>query len=127
MKFKENKIISKQLLGVLIKASEPIQNIKENTEFPNYIYYGYGDNCEYRINTHELANKAKEWAWEQGYQIMSSYKSPSCNDEPYAEVIEREVKTYKDEEIRILVTNQGGDTEKEAIFNSCEWILSTNN
>ena len=67
----------------------------------------YGDTVDYVINIYELAHKCKEWAYEKGYQL-ASYPSGKdwyvCRD-PYKEPYE------------------GDNTEPEAIFKACEWIM----
>jgi len=66
---------------------------------------------EKKINIHELAHKCKEWAYSKSYKIASykSYNNWICKDpfkgDPYI----------------------GADTEPEAIFKACEWILEQDN
>ena len=67
------------------------------------------------LNIYELAHKCKEWAVEQGYHINS--------------------KCYEIGGLACITDNQGGmeilgcmetfhaNTEPEAIFKACEWIL----
>ena len=71
------------------------------------------------INIYELAHKCKEWAYNQNYQLRSSYKSFEMG-EAWCEVIAR----APDNDIFLLMSNTGADTEAEAIFQACEWILN---
>ena len=67
----------------------------------------------FKINIHELANKCKEWALEQGYFLYSVL----VDKEAYAFV------TYPGDTSLRLFSNHS-KTEPEAIFKACEWILS---
>jgi len=74
---------------------------KQNT-FPHKFYNGK------EVNIYKLAHKCKEWAFRKGYQL-ASYKSEHnwiCKDpfQPYP--------------------YEGADTEPEAIFQACEYILT---
>jgi hypothetical protein len=64
-----------------------------------------------RINKYELAHKCKEWAIKQGY-VLESRLSLNKNHQGVCRI--RKVRTF----IEIIC-----DTEHEAIFKACEWIL----
>lgn len=64
------------------------------------------------INIYELAHKCKEWALKRGYII----KSFSSADKGYGII---EILIGKDEVIDLKMA----DTETEAIFKACQWIL----
>jgi len=101
-------MISKELLSEVLKGERyhfKIYGI--NNQHFKIIIYGR-DFQEEELNIHELAHKCKEWAFIKGYKL-ASYKSKNnyiCKDpfngnEPY----------------------EGDDTEPEAIFKACEWIM----
>ena len=67
------------------------------------------------INIYELANKCKEWALANGYNLWSGY---APKDKKFA------VNFYLiKENIEIDCDESLADTEVEAIFKACEWIL----
>ena len=57
-------------------------------------------------NIHELAHKCKEWALQYKYEFLSGYLS----GRGYVVVMEQRRTWY-------------ADTEVEAIFKACEWLL----
>ncbi len=61
------------------------------------------------INIHELAHKCKEWALQYKYELLSGYLSGNG----YVVVMEQRITWY-------------ADTEPEAIFKACEYILEAN-
>ena len=78
-----------------------------------------GDGGSY-INIYELAHKCKEWALRNRY-ILESLSNRSCimgeEYEYYATLkIHKEVSS-------MLFHNIDADTEQEAIFEACQWIL----
>ena len=73
------------------------------------------DECyKSEINIHELAHKCKEWAFKQGFMFDIQWHT---NRNPFSIVI----KSYgKDSQFYCA------ETEPEAIFKACEWILKEN-
>lgn len=89
-----------------------LQNIKLEGSILTYEkhYESFrGDSCSYwsdeEINIYELAHKCKEWAMDKGYYTESGLtgKLAQC--------------------LVVGVKHFLADTEPEAIFKACEWIL----
>jgi len=93
-------------------------------------YYGVSDNIQYsyeakddsngwktmaEINIYELAHKCKEWAYSLGHVVSTQYRTDYSNATTslaWCESLAYEGRqTFK------------ADTEPEAIFKACEWIL----
>jgi len=85
-------------------------------------FNGNGKQIEYKINIHELDYKCKQWAWNQGYMLMSgqTLNSGWCcevyslsDNETTEEIFEdnRFIKTYYE--------NFGGGNP---VHQACEWI-----
>lgn len=64
------------------------------------------------INIYELAHKCKEWAIANNYGILSGF---DWNKNPKADVAEI---NSLDDSMEFIA-----DTEPEAIFKACQWIL----
>ena len=83
------------------------------------IYPNKGDEpSEYMfpINIYEVAHKCKEWAYRQGYVLLSGYSAYGvglffCSCKGW-------VSENYDKKIEIT-----HNTEPEAIFKACQWIL----
>lgn len=82
------------------------------------------------INIYELANKCKEWAKNKGYYLLSGiYTYNDKTDGTYDCLINQNF-SYEDDGCHIsrgescLKSFNGFNTEPEAIFEACEWILS---
>ena len=120
-------MISKALLSEVLKLD--VKELEFNFKY-NYIRYGYWNSCvnnrnedisgvDYlKINIYELAHKCKEWVLKQGYYFSTYSFNFDSN-------------TEQEHRIRLLIGNDvvyfGNDssmeTEVEAIFNACQWIL----
>lgn len=110
--------ISKELLEqvldyAIIKNSKIDDDINVKVHFKNY-QNRYEDD---KINIYELAHKCKEWAFKEGFVIRTYYfdsarfeNKKMCN----ATVGKRKIGD---------VYTFCFDTEPEAIFRACEWIL----
>ena len=100
-------MISNKLLSELydIEVSRIIELVDNNYE----VTFANKKNGKWYniVNIHELAHKCKEWAFDRGYTIWSTYQGyitlKPLNDSYGIEFEE--------------------DTEPEAIFKACEWIL----
>ncbi len=91
-------------------SSKCISEVKEKGIFIEYfdqVSWTYKS-----INIYELANKCKEWAFTEGF-ILVSYKEENCW---YCDVEERKTSAN-------TISNNSAKTEPEAIFNSCEFIF----
>ena len=84
----------------------------------NDIVYEQGGDLQYNINKYELAHLCKQWALKQGYYFSTYSFNFDSN-------------TEQEHRIRLLIGNDvvyfGDDssmeTEVEAIFKACQWIL----
>ncbi len=111
-------MISKELLSVVLEKHPRIEitdiEVKKNSlcwidaEIPKSVY----DETR-SINIYELAHKCKEWANDKGYTLESTEKW--CN---YYRGNINEV-NIDDGYIDYTIA----DTEPEAIFKACQWIL----
>ena len=115
-------MISKELLSeIFMYKVTQIHNI----DAENNIHFNGGNEARYpyflikpiTINIYELANKCKEWAFKQGYELFSRILS---NDhQPVGNCVVYRVEA--DPEESLCITN--ADTEPEAIFKACEWVI----
>jgi len=117
-------MISKELFCTVMNVS--LNRLVEFEYKTNMVsgtgYYYFIDNehldDEYEfINIHELAHKCKEWAHKYWYQIDSCYDGNTS----FAEVIN--IKKFDPEYPQQFEIEMEQDTEPEAIFKACEWIL----
>ena len=69
---------------------------------------------------HCLSNKCKEWAYKQGYILMSTIRTNSSL--AICEFSKSGKHDYEDE----LYNNFRAHTEHEAVFLACKWILENN-
>lgn len=101
--------ISKELIkNVLAKETE---NLSDDFTFDikdNYILFADGGECQFEVNIYEFAFKCKEWAYKNEYDIWSI---------TWGAVEFQNNKKYNGTE---RITE---DTEIEAIFKACEWIV----
>ena len=84
-------------------------------------------------NIYELAHKCKEWALSQGFSLSSS-KPIVANDEgnqvfnywwcAYLHEINKE---SFEAPLMVTFNNFNSETEPEAIFKACQWILENKN
>lgn len=81
--------------------------------------YRIGDSIDI-INIHVLAHKCKEWAYKQGYVILSGHSAYGIG------VFFCSCKGWLSENYdkRIEINH---NTEPEAIFKACQWILENKN
>lgn len=94
-------MITKELLSAVFDKPVTLLRVENGNE-----YYATVVHTEHgTINIYELANKCKEWAFIQGYALNSNFRG-YCDicDTGFLEGFEAE-------------------TEPEAIFKACEWIL----
>ena len=122
-----NYLPSKELLTEILKenvkevyeiGSNP--NFKDNTLLFNL--NGCGELCN--INIYELAHKCKEWAYTNKYRLSSGQHRLNTKQEYY---INNQIASYFCSVY--YITNDDSDiqidanTEPEAIFKACQWIL----
>lgn len=113
-------MISKELLSVVLDI--PLQHIRYNGTTNHYKIFkenlfnwnsgDYGRWSNLEINIYELAHKCKEWALKHHYKVISKPDNVPGLWEAY---------------VNLSLTSKHGevaDTEPEAIFKACEWILT---
>lgn len=118
-----NDVISKELLSEVL--DKEVTNIKMHHINDEYIYFDYiGKQSrivnEVSIDIYKLAHKCKEWAYKQGYILMSTIRTNSSL--AICEFSKSGKHDYEDE----LYNNFRAHTEHEAVFLACEWILENN-
>ena len=69
-------------------------------------------------NIYELAHKCKEWAYSQGYILFSKIRLNSSLASCYFDTMGKH--DYEDE----YQDDFRAETEPEAIFKACQWILT---
>lgn len=109
--------LSKELLGNIIE-----KEIKEFVIEKNELRYILENDTNsipelYYINIYELANKCKEWALKQRYVLFSKIRLSSSLASCYFDVMGKH--DYEDD----YHNDFRAETESEAIFKSCQWIL----
>jgi len=108
-------VISKELLSEVLGFS--VDNIITIDSVNINQLLIIGDKC-IEINIYELAHKnLKQWAYNFGYILQSSYIAPGGNVKSVCNVIH----TSRYEEVD---TTSYAETEQAAIFKACEYILS---
>ena len=138
------KMISKELLSKVLNVKVDFIIDTKNSNKENLVVYQNGNFWEkintYQINIHELAHKCKEWAKTYGYYITSGYA-----DTDYDRDSEQEHQDYlmlaiinlrcgyysynskHDKDYWKLDSEFYAETEEEAIFTACEWVLEQQN
>lgn len=119
-------MISKELLSKVLDNEVPYQVkvhkiiIKNNSL--NYFYNskdsggGLFEANEY-VNIYELAHKCKEWAYSQGYILFSKIRLNSSLASCYFDTMGKH--DYEED----YHNDFRAETESEAIFKACQWIL----
>ncbi len=119
-------MISKELLSKVFNIEGVGSEINVNNSDVHYHHYIEKEkNVHYRykeetINIHELAHKCKEWASNNFGYIMQSWtlgKEGKCKLSNITNGIP----------IVVELCLINADTEQEAIFKTCEWILEQKN
>jgi len=96
-------IISKELLSEVLNLN--ITNVQVISITAFYIYEDENEiEFEDKLNIYYLAHKCKEWAAPQGYNVSSNLVTTMITSNGYREMFD-------------------ADTEPEAIFKACQWIL----
>ena len=118
-------MISKKLLSEVLK-----HNILDIEVEENLIWYksptiinGNSTNKELNINIYELAHKCKEWAYTNGYILVTWNENPHFYDSEWQCQIFKLgniTATKRLTEHFLYWLN----SEPEAIFKACEWILA---
>ncbi len=107
-----SKVISEKLASEVLGFEVTLIDDKY-TSTTNKVRYVKNCGNDYYINTHELAHKCKEWAWNRGYLFqVRTGNTLSCID-----IFDRENEELDFEK------QTSERTEAEAIFKACQWIL----
>lgn len=109
-------MISKELLTAIRKDEHKVLNTDLNyLEEDNKIGYFLDNRHWYFINIYELAHRCKEWARDNEFFLRSfyDYEGAFCYISAPAWV----------DKIEISKTGFCSESEPEAIFQACEWIL----
>ena len=106
---KGDEMISKELLVEILELKRVDKIYIED----NLLYF-----CELNkgINIYELAHKCKEWAYGNGYDLVSSVGNFNCGKHKGSCMLHDDVN-------RDYTNCYTGDTEPEAIFKACERVL----
>ena len=118
-------MLSKELLGKLFKF-EKIKNNRMIKNTSTYRFDGMVLPCEYierEINVNELANKCKEWANKNDLYLLSGLHTDLKHGKGTCYIFQTGVMP-SDMHLAICFIS---DTEPEAIFKACEWILEQQN
>ena len=111
-KGKEMKFPSKELLSeVFGREVSEIKNTCTDKEIVIIAYFD-GFRQAFTMNIYELAFKCKEWAFDKGF-VLKSYKKQGALSGTYHYAID----------INENVAEWLSNTEQEAIFKACEWIM----
>ena len=127
-----NKMISKELLTAIRKDEHKVLNTDFNyIEEDNKIGYFLDNRHWYFINIYELAHKCKEWAFEFRFDNKPTNNRYYMQRSGYEDKFN--VEKQKREKLGYMTLTFGclghtktfyADTEPEAIFKACEWILT---
>lgn len=109
--------LSKELLGSVIE-----KEIKEFVIEKNELRYILENDINsipelYYINIYELAHKCKEWAYSKGYILFSKIRLNSSLASCYFDTMGKH--DYEDG----YHNDFRAETESEASFKACQWIL----
>jgi len=110
-----NKLISKELLSLVLDTKiEKFKIVEED----NMMYFGYTS-----LNLDTLGRLCKEWALKEGYCLVSSIHDNNNYESKYC-ICEIMKPVYGSSSLYFPQENTiGSDTEPEAIFKACQWIL----
>ena len=117
-------MVSKELLSEVLGHKEECDTVEITTCYSNMElgirYTKQTETCKLvdAINIYELSYKCKEWAFKNGYTIESKldFFFPEYNNG----CIARSYVANKEEGV---VLREQSNTEPEAIFKACQWIL----
>lgn len=126
-------MISKELLsevlGVFVYNLDFIQDNKQYFKFTSI--EGSQDYQVDNINIYELAHKCKEWAFKRGYGVDSRYYKSQRESKASKYLDDYDFESYKCVVAHVCKNTNNNvthheeyNTEPEAIFKACEWILN---
>ena len=106
-------MISKKLLDVVyptVETQECYVDIQESTGRVMWFGKKYKD-CRAEIDIYRVANECKKWALNHDCELLSCVKSTRSICDIYSNLLDCKFTHY-------------ADSEPEAIFKACEWILT---
>ncbi len=109
----EGMSISKELLSAVLGQNiVGIPNVPK--DFPSFVFYNIESKSNIiSLNVYELAHRCKEWAFDQDLEVVAYL---AIGYEKWF----AQVENVDD----VLFMKDNIDTEPEAIFKACEWILN---
>jgi len=119
-------MISKELLSEVLKLNITyIERCNNSIVYKISVY-----DREEEVNIYELAHKCKEWALIRGYSLLSG--KPIVRGEEGTQVFNYWYKCYIweidensiDSPTQNTKIETNSETEPEAIFKACQWILN---
>lgn len=117
-------MISKELLSEILKEYKFPFSYEYNTynDYTKKIYFYVNSELKidfFLINIYELAHKCKVWALSKGYYFSIYSFNFSCNTEQ-----EHRIRLLLGNEVVYWGNDSCNESEPEAIFKACEWILT---
>ncbi len=117
-----NEVISKELVSEVLEVNG-VLGLEQNQKD---IVIIFGEGCKFNINIHELAHRCKEWARTEGKEYLYTQHIIGTNY-PSSSGEKPEVKHYDMWVCFVNIIQQHrigtADTEPEAIFKACEYII----
>ena len=105
-------MISKELLSEIFDWKVKFVNPRINDDEVSFIdYNGNRDS----FNVYYVAHKCKEWAYKKGFSVNSRYWNDMLGSAELFDVL------WSPPKGSMFICD--ADTEVEAIFKACEWIL----
>lgn len=95
-------------MGIEILSCKPARQ----TNIVRYKFNAIGEPRDSSINSYELSYLCKKWAYSKNYIIDSCYVNPQS-----------EIHVYWMSKLNKRTTFNA-DTEPEAVFEACDWILA---
>ena len=119
-------MISKELLSEVIEIKQNRIGILK--QLKNEIQYSTSGGYVSLINVYELAHKCKEWAVKQNEEYINILNISSGVSNGGTKYCDMSLQLFDNEDnIDNINERFTADTEPEAIFKACEWILNKNN
>ncbi len=114
-------MITKKLLAEVLDETIIYNGELADSLISNNIltYYSNGM-VEHKINVYELAHLCKEWAFEEGYSLYIKIRPDILNLKDVTHFYVVQLGFGSDKYARQFY----GDSEVEAVFEACEWILN---
>lgn len=112
-------MISKELLSEVLDidiTDDGYFVISDDNRFISIFQDNSDFEPDFKFNIYELAHKCKEWAKSKGYYILSGYDESSI-PEAIINHTYSGAGCYCEESLE-------AETEPEAIFKACQWVLN---